>query len=129
MKRNDWTFDYTAARLAEAAQTKIAHHEARLAFWRGKREEVLGRIRTEGIEIDEKIVLGYQTPKAQDWERANRVTIRDDLRTQLDECHGKLRSHTDLAGQFKGWLAMLAANPEARVPLDVEDWQFFFSVP
>ena len=129
MKRNDWTFDYTAARLAEAAQAKIAHHEARLAFWRGKREEVLGRIRTEGIEIDEKIVLGYQTPKAQDWERANRVTIRDDLRTQLDECHGKLRSHTELVGQYQGWLAMLAANPEARVPLDVEDWQFFFSVP
>ena len=126
MKRNDWTFDYTAARLAEAAQAKIAHHEARLAFWRGKREEVLGRIRTEGIEIDEKIVLGYQTPKAQDWERANRVTIRDDLRTQLDECDGKLRSHTDLAGQCKGWLAMLGANPEVRVPLDVEDWQFFF---
>ena len=24
MKRNDWTFDYTAARLAEAAQAKIA---------------------------------------------------------------------------------------------------------
>ena len=129
MKRNDWTFDYTAARLAEAAQAKIAHHEARLAFWRGKRGEVLGRIRTEGIEIDEKIVLGYQSPKAQDWERANRITIRDDLRTQLDECHGKLRSHTDLAGQYKGWLAMLGANPEVRVPLDVEDWQFFFSAP
>ena len=32
MKRNDWTFDYTAARLAEAAQAKIAHHEARLAI-------------------------------------------------------------------------------------------------
>ena len=126
MKRNDWTFDYTAARLAEAAQAKIAHNEARLAFWRGKREEVLGRIRTEGIEIDEKIVLGYQTPKAQDWERANRITIRDDLRTQLDECHGKLRSHTDLAGQYKGWLALLGANSEVRVPLDVEDWQFFF---
>lgn len=128
MKRNDWTFDYTAARLAEAAQAKIAHHEARLAFWRDKREEVLGRIRTEGIEIDEKIVLGYQSPKAQDWERANRVTIRDDLRTQLDECHGKLRSHTDLVGQFRGWLAMLSANPEARVPLDVEDWRFFFGM-
>lgn len=127
MKRNDWKFDYTAARLAEGAQAKMAHHQERLEFWRGKREEVLSRIRTEGIEIDEKIVLGYPTPKALDWERANRVTIRDDLRAQLNECHDKLRSHTELVGQYKGWLAMLAANPEARVPLDVEDWQFFFA--
>jgi hypothetical protein len=126
MKRDDWTFDYTAARLAEAARVKIAHHDARLAFWHGKRDEVLGRIRTEGIEIDEKIVLGFQSPKAQDWQRANRITVRDDLRTQLDECHDKLRSHTERLEAFKGWLALLAANPEARLPLDVDDWQFFF---
>ena len=25
-----------------------------------------------------------------------------------------------------GWLALLGANSEVRVPLDVEDWQFFF---
>ena len=127
MKRNDWTFDYTAAKLAEAAQAKIAHHEARLVFWHGKRDEVLGRIRTEGIEIDEKIVVGYQTPKAADWQRANRISVREDLRAQLDECHDKLRSHTERLGQFKGWLALLNANPEALLPLDVEDWQFFFA--
>ena len=96
------------------------------AFWRGKREEVLGKVRTEGIEIDEKIVLGYQSTKAQDWERANRITIRDDLRSQLNECHDKLRSHTELVAQYEGWQAMLAANPEARMSLDVEDWRFFF---
>jgi hypothetical protein len=127
MKRNDWTFDHTAARLAEAAEAKVKHHEARLAFWHDSRASVLAAIRTDGIEIDEKIVMGFQTPKAQDWQRANRVSIRDDLRAQLDECHDKLRWHTEHLEQFKGWLALLNANPEARLPLDGEDWRYFFA--
>ncbi len=126
MQRKDWTFDYTAARLAEAASGKIVHHEERLAYWRGQREEVLAKLRSEGLEIDEKIVMSYANPKAQDWARANRITVRDDLRVQLDECHEKLRHHTELVRDFEGWLAMLSANPEARLPLDVQDWQHFF---
>ena len=59
MKRDEWKFEYTAARLAEAADAKISHHGERLAFWKGKRDEVLATIRAEGLEIDEKIVVGY----------------------------------------------------------------------
>jgi hypothetical protein len=126
MQRNEWKFDYTAARLAEAAAAKIAHHTERLAFWKGKREEVLATIRSEGLEIDEKIVLGYQSPKARDWERANRVTVRDDLRQNLDEVLDKLKFHTDQLRQYDGWQQLLLANPEARLGLDIEDWLFFF---
>lgn len=126
MQRKDWTFDYTAARIAEAAQARIALHEERLGYWRGQREDVLAKLRSDGLEIDEKIVLAYPTPKAQDWARANRITVRDDLRQQLDECHEKLRHHTELLRDYEGWLAMLSANPEARLPLDVQDWQHFF---
>ena len=126
MQRNEWKFEFTAAKLAQAAQSKIAHHQTRLEFWRAKREEVLATIRAEGLEIDEKIVMGYQTPKARDWERANRVSIRDDLRQRLDECLDKLRSHTDLLAQYDGWSQLLLANPEQRVALDVEDWLFFY---
>jgi hypothetical protein len=126
MKRNEWTFGYAAARLAAAADERAAHHRARLAFWREKREEVLARIRSEGIEIEEKIALEYQSPKARDWDRANRVTVRDDLRQQLDEVLDKLRSHTDQVQQYEGWAAVLDANPEQRVELDIADWLFFF---
>ena len=126
MQRKDWTFDYTAARLAQAADAKIAHHTSRLAFWRGKRDEVLATIRAEGLEIDEKIVLEYASPKARDWERANRVTIRDDLRHKLDECLDKLRAHIEKLAQYEGWSQLLLANPEQRVALDLEDWMFFY---
>lgn len=126
MHRNEWKFDYTAARLAEAAQAKIAHHQARLAFWQGKREETLATIRSEGLEIDEKIVLGYQSPKARDWDRGNRVTVRDDLRHQLDEVLDKLKAHTEKLTQYAGWQELLRANPEARLGVDLDDWLFFF---
>jgi hypothetical protein len=126
MKRDEWKFEYTAARLAEAADAKIAHHAERLAFWKGKRDEVLVTIRAEGLEIDEKIVVGYQSPKSRDWERANRVSVRDDLRQKLDEVLDKLRHHTEQLTQYEGWSQMLHANPEQRVGLDIDDWLFFF---
>jgi len=125
MKRDEWKFEYTATRLAEAADAKIAHHSERLAFWKGKRDEVLATIRAEGLEIDEKIVVGYQSPKSRDWERANRVSVRDDLRQKLDEVLEKLRHHTEQLTQYEGWSQMLRANPEQRVGLDIDDWLFF----
>lgn len=126
MQRNEWTFDYTAARLAEAAQAKIVHHTERLSFWKGKREEVLATIRADGLAIDEKIVVGMQSTKARDWERANRVTVRDDLRHDLDEVLDKLRFHTEQLAEYDGWQQLLLANPEARLALHIDDWLFFF---
>lgn len=126
MKRNEWKFGYAAASLAAAADERAAHHRTRLAYWRGKREEVLGRIRSEGIEIEEKLVLEHNSLKPRDWDRANRVTVRDDLRQQLDEVLGKLRFHAEQVQQYEGWGAVLEANPEQRLDLDIEDWLFFF---
>ena len=126
MQRKEWKFDYTAARLAEAAQGKLAHHDGRLKFWKTRREETLTKLRSEGLEIDEKIVLGYQTPKARDWERGNRITVRDDLRQQLDEVPDKLKFHTEKFSEYDGWRQILVANPEARLGLDIDDWLFFF---
>ena len=126
MQRNEWTFEYTAGKLSDAASAKMRHHGERVRFWKSKREEVLATIRAEGLEIDEKLVLGFQTPKSRDWERANRVTVRDDLRQHLDECLDKLRFHTDQLSQSDGWQQVLAANAERRVALTIDDWLFFF---
>ena len=104
-------------------------HRERLAFWGARREETLATIRSEGLEIDEKIVIGVHTPKARDWERANRVTVRDDLRMQLDEVLHKLKEHTGRLAEYDGWRQMLAANPEARLSLDIADWLYFFGEP
>ena len=129
MQREAWKFDYTAQRLAEAAQRKVDWHRERLAFWAGRREETLATIRAEGLEIDEKIAVGLQTPKGRDWERAHRISVRDDLRLELDEVLQKLKEHTERLAEYEGWRQMLAANPEARLSLDIADWLYFFGAP
>ena len=45
MLRQDWGFDYTAIKLAEAAARKQAFHQERLEWWKAKRVEVMTTIR------------------------------------------------------------------------------------
>ena len=87
----------------------------------------MNTIRSEGLEIDEKIVMEFRNPKARDWDRSAQVLIRNDLQTDLSECLDKLSHHTQQVQQYDGWQQVLAANPEARVKLDIEDWLFFFA--
>lgn len=126
MLRQDWGFDYTATKLAEAADQKKAFHQERLAWWKAKRVEVMTTIRAEGLEIDEKIALEYRNPKSRDWDRGSQVMVRNDLQKDLSECLEKLGHHTQQVQQYDGWQQVLAANPEARVKLDIDDWLFFF---
>ncbi|MDH4449503.1 MAG: hypothetical protein QE265_02775 [Rhodoferax sp.] len=127
MLRQDWGFDYTAANLAEAAAQKKAFHQERFDWWKNKRDEVMNTIRTEGLEIDEKIALEYRSPKSRDWDRSSQVMVRNDLQKDLNECVEKLSHHTSFIQQYVGWQQVLAANPESRVKLDIDDWLFFFS--
>jgi len=126
MQRKEWKFDYTAAKLAEAAQAKIDWHTERLDWWRAKKEEVFGTIRRDGLEVDEKISLAFQHPKARDWERGAQVMVRNDLQKDLNECLEKLQAHTRALNDYIGWQQVLNANAENRLALDIDDWLFFF---
>jgi hypothetical protein len=127
MQRSDWGFEYTASTLAHAAGAKLSFHDDRLIFWKNKKEEVWSTIQREGLEVDEKIALGYRSPKGSDWERGAKVMVRNDLQCDLDEVLGKLKHHTEMRAQYDGWQQALTANPEARFRLDIDDWHFFFS--
>lgn len=126
MKRDEWQFVYTATVLSVAAQKKIDHHNERLAFWKQTKTEVMATIRSEGLEIDEKIALGYRSPKSRDWDNGAEIMVRNDLRKDLTECMEKLGAHTERLNQYEGWQQVLAANPEDRLQLDIQDWLFFF---
>ena len=128
MLRTEWKFDYTASVLAQAAERKAGIHQERLDWWRTKRDEVMTKIRAEGLEIDEKLVFLNQhlSPKVRDYDRGAEIMIRNDLKKDLDECLKKLGYHTAKLSDFRAWQQVLAANPESRLPLDVADWQFFF---
>ena len=129
MQRKEWKFDYTASKLAEAAKTKHLHHQERFEWWKEKRDQVMAEIRKDGLEIDEKIALEYVSPKRRDWEQGAQVTVRNDLKKDLDECLEKLAYHTGLMNDYYGWHQVLSANSEARLSLDHDDWLFFFGQP
>jgi hypothetical protein len=129
MQRKEWTFDYTASKLAEAAKTKHLHHQERFEWWKEKRDQVMAEIRKDGLEIDEKIALEYVSPKRRDWEQGAQVTVRNDLKRDLNECLEKLAYHTGLMNDYHGWHQVLNANAEARLSLDHDDWLFFFGQP
>ncbi len=126
MLRNEWKFDYTASKITEAAVIKLKFHQERFDWWKNKKEQVITQIRAEGLEIDENIALEYISPKSRDWERGAQVTVRDDLRKDIDECLKKLAYHTGLINDYSGWHQILVANPEAELGLDHSDWLFFF---
>jgi hypothetical protein len=126
MLREEWKFDYTAVKLAEAAQEKINYHSSRLSWWRSRKDEVFNTIRSEGIEVDEKISLTFDNPKSRDWNAGAQVMVRNDLQKDLDEVMDKLKWHTKLLNEYDGWQQVLISNPENRLSLDIKDWLFFF---
>lgn len=126
MQRNEWKFEYTASKLADAALAKINWHKERLDWWKNKKDEVFATIRSEGLKVDEKISLEFNNPKSRDWERGAQVMVRNDLQKDLDECLEKLQAHTKCLNEYNGWQQVLIANPENRLSLDINDWLFFF---
>jgi hypothetical protein len=126
MRRQTWCFEYAGSKLADATQKKVTHHRSRFEWWRNKKQEILDKVRAEGLEIDERISLQYSAPRARDWEGGAQVLIRNDLQINLDECLQKLAYHTEKLRDYEGWLEMLQANPDERFRLDHDDWLFFF---
>jgi len=127
MLREQWGFDYTASQLGQAAATKLAFHEERIAWWMDKRKSVMDTIKSEGLEINEKIALEYRSPKSQDWNNSSQVMVRNDLQKALAECQEKLAWHTNKRRDYDGWHQLLSANPQTSQRLDIEDWLFFFA--
>ncbi len=126
MLRDQWKFRYTAEQLAEAVQQKIQYHNERHAFWNGRREDIVTQIKADGIEVNEKSVLQYGSPKMRDYQQGDDIMIRNDLRKSLTEAYEKLSYHTGRKDTYDGWRQILTANSGLPLDLDINDWLFFF---
>ena len=122
MQRDEWTFEYTASKLAEAAATKREHHKQRLEWWNGQKDAVMAEVKDSGIEVSESLALAYASNAGV----GPQVMVRGDLQRKLTECHGKLKEHDAKAREYDGWHQVLTANPEARMKLHHDDWLYFF---
>jgi len=124
MKRHEWEFDYTAKKLAEAAEIKKVAHGKRLEWWEKKKTETMEKVRATGIEIRDSVAASYSNTKGN---YGPQIEVDAGMQRDLTECQSKILEHTDLIKQYDGWLQVLNANPEARLSLDHQDWLFFFS--
>lgn len=122
MKRTAWEFPYTADKLLEAATLKNAFHTERLTWWEEKKKEVMEKIKSEGLEIDESVAVRYSNSG-----RRTSVQVRDDLLRDLNECTQKTEEHKNKVKDYSGWIEVLASQGQSAFPLHQEDWLFFFS--
>jgi len=129
MLRNEWKFRYTASQLANAAKEKRDHHQSRLEWWNNKQKEVVAQIKENGLEVSEASTLASEysiAASSAHWFGNAQLVVNTDYQKKLNECHQKIQSHKNKAAEFDGWLQMLESNPDAIVPLDSEDFLFFF---
>jgi hypothetical protein len=123
-QRQDWTFEYTASKLAEGAKAKEEFHQKRMEWWEGKKKEVMDKIKETGISVHDSvasIVSNYKSAGC-----GPEITIDNTMQRDLSECHSKMQEHHNLIKSYNGWRQVLEANPEARLKLTHDDWLFFF---
>lgn len=125
MKRDEWEFPYSANSLNEAAVKKALYHSERQNWWSAKKSQVLDLIRSEGITIDESLA-GTDVGKLSNYTRLPNVTIKEDLRRDLDECIQKEKEHRNKVEGYNAWMEVLSSQGSTMLPLNQDDWLYFF---
>jgi hypothetical protein len=118
-----WEFEFTAATLAEAADTKFEKHTAKQKWWEGKKVETMTKVKESGIEVRDSVAATYSNTKGG---FGPQIEIDGGLQRDLIECQDKLMEHYNLTRVYGGWAQVLHGNPESRVKLHHDDWLFFF---
>ncbi len=121
MLRENWEFEFSAAKLIEAAKKKKANHSERLKFWEGSKEKVMADVRESGIEVSESLATTHSNRGV-----GPRVMVRNDLQAKLTECHDKIQEHAEKIRAYDGWAQVLEGNSETRLRLNADDYLFFF---
>lgn len=123
MKRNNWIFQFTASKLAEAAISKREKHAAKLTWWENKKSETMKKVAESGITVQDSVAASYSNTKGG---YGPEIVIDETLQRDLTECQKKIMEHHNLIQQYDGWMQVLGGNPESRLDLDQEDYLFFF---
>ena len=123
MNRHEWTFEYTASRLAEAANKKRDAHSKKLAWWEQKKAETMKKVAETGIDVQDSVAASYSNTKGS---FGPQIVIDAGLQRDLSECQSKIMEHHQLVKEYDGWSQVLSANPEARLQLSHDDYVFFF---
>ena len=123
MNRDEWHFEYTASKLAEAAKAKMETHVAKRKWWEDKKGEVMAKVKESGIEIRDSVAASISSTKGG---FGPQIEIDGGMQRDLTECQLKIREHDKLVRDYDAWVQVLSANADSRLKLDHEDYMFFF---
>lgn len=132
-KRDEWEFEYTAAKLAEGAEAQRKFRLSRVEWWTEAKAKLMVEIRESGLEVNESVAAqaGYiSNSTVTRGLNAPTINVRHDLQQKLAECHSKIQAHQQAAAEYDGWVQVLSAtaadDPEKCQKLTQADWLYFF---
>lgn len=113
--RAEWTVQWSAQSVREAALRQMAYHEGRVVFWKSHRDDAEEDLRTSGLELRSMPVTGGDRIDA----------VVDPLKARrLEECRQKVAGHEELCKQYRQWAEFLE-NSGAVFNLNFGDFEFF----
>ena len=126
MKRKEWLFGYTAAKLADASTIKRDFHKERLEWWEKQKAVVMDNVRTKGIEVHDSVGAQYSSQSNRTIGYGAEIQVDAGMQRDLNECHSKINTHADLVKQYSGWIQVFNAHKDDKLELDHDDFLFFY---
>lgn len=123
-KRGEWQFEYATADLAKAAVTKAEFRRKRVEIWRHAKEEVMAKIKADGLEVTEDIA--EKMLSASNYGQGPSVRVKGEYLEDMRRCVDRINVHFKSAREYEGWAEMLKAQGASRVKLSIDDWLYFF---
>lgn len=127
--REGWTFEMPVGEVLEGAQKQLAYRQTRVEFWKDRRDEIVQKIREEGITINESEVekLAGGTSYSNGIGNGVRVVIDNEMQVRLQEAQMKLQENREHVRQYQTWVDLLTPqSAKLSVKLDRADWLYFF---
>lgn len=114
--RLNWTFQYGAEVLLEAAKAKQEYHEARLLFWETAKAAAEVELRASGISLRDYEVSGGKRIEAQ---------IDRALENRFNEVTERATSHQFRMGEYERYIRAFTASGNKVFELTIDDMNYF----
>ena len=116
MKRREWEFEYSAAKVTDAAEAKVAYHKDRLEFWQEEKETSEAKLKDSTIAVERHERTG-----------GDRIEVKVDqsIARRLAESCQKIDGHEHSVTEYRRWVAALRLKPEQVLVLTIDDMTYF----
>ncbi len=123
MQRTEWEFEYQAGDLLAAAQKEFDRREERIEYWKEQREQVLEKLKNEGLDITRWNEGEYTKASV-----GTRIDVGFDakLMGRLQECQKYLERAREEKKEFAMWIQAFGNCQDTQgFKLDAPDISYF----